>query len=214
MKYLQLFRAWCSPAAVEAGGGSIPGYAYGSASLARAPYTLEDLAALRKVLLLGDDDVQALRRSKAILADQTDKILDTWYGFVGATPELLAYFVDQRTGQPDGAYLEAVRKRFARWILDTADAAYDQAWLDWQYEIGLRHHSAKKNRTDGAHGPALVHFRYLPALTIPLTATLEPFLAAKGAPADTVRTMQAAWVKAVLLQAILWSHPYVRDGQF
>jgi len=26
--------------------------------------------------------------------------------------------------------------------------------------------------------------------------------------------MYQAWVKAVLLQLILWSHPYVRDGDF
>jgi hypothetical protein len=26
--------------------------------------------------------------------------------------------------------------------------------------------------------------------------------------------MHQAWVKAVLLQVILWSHPYVRDGDF
>ena len=27
-------------------------------------------------------------------------------------------------------------------------------------------------------------------------------------------TMHQAWVKAVLLQVILWSQPYVRDGDF
>ena len=117
-------------------------------------------------------------------------------------------------GQPDGAYLAAVRKRFALWILDTADAKFDQAWLDWQYEIGLRHNRVKKNKTDGAHGPAQVDFRYLPALTIPITTTLKPFLAKKGASAADVEKMHAAWVKAVLLQAILWSHPYVKDGEF
>jgi len=183
-------------------------------TLARAPYSLDDLAALQKTLLFGDEDVQALRRSKDVLADQTDAILDVWYGFVASTPELVVFFSDPRTGKPDGAYLAAVRTRFARWILDTADAAYDQRWLDWQYEIGLRHNVIKKNKTDQVNSVPQVNFRYLVALTVPITTTLKPFLAKNGdAPAD-VEKMHAAWVKAVLLQVILWSHPYVKDGQF
>ena len=194
--------------------GRAPGYALGQPTLARAPYSMADLAALQKSMLFGADDVAALRQSRAILADQTEAILDVWYGFVASTPELVVFFGDTRSGQPDGAYLAAVRKRFALWILDTADAKYDQAWLDWQYEIGLRHNRVKKNKTDGAHGPAQVDFRYLAALTIPITTTLKPFLAKKGASAADVEKMHAAWVKAVLLQAILWSHPYIKDGEF
>jgi hypothetical protein len=194
--------------------GDVPGYAMGQATLARAPYSMAELAALQKAMLFGADDVAALRQSKAILADQTEAILDVWYGFVASTPELVVFFGDTRSGQPDGAYLGAVRKRFALWILDTADATYDQAWLDWQYEIGLRHNRLKKNKTDGAHGPAQVDFRYLPALTIPITTTLKPFLANKGASAAEVEKMHAAWLKSVLLQAILWSHPYIKDGEF
>ena len=194
--------------------GRAPGYALGQSTLARAPYSMADLAALQKSMLFGADDVAALRQSRAILADQTEAILDVWYGFVASTPELVVFFGDTRSGQPDGAYLAAVRKRFALWILDTAEAKYDQAWLDWQYEIGLRHNRVKKNKTDGAHGPAQVDFRYLPALTIPITTTLKPFLAKKGASAADVEKMHAAWVKAVLLQAILWSHPYIKDGEF
>ena len=194
--------------------GRAPGYALGQSTLARAPYSMADLAALQKSMLFGADDVAALRQSRAILADQTEAILDVWYGFVASTPELVVFFGDTRSGQPDGAYLAAVRKRFALWILDTADAKYDQAWLDWQYEIGLRHNRLKKNKTDGAHGPAQVDFRNLPALTIPITTTRKPFLAKKGASAADVEKMRAAWVKVVLLQAILWSHPYVKDGEF
>ena len=194
--------------------GGAPGYALGQATLARAPYSMADLAALQKTMLFSADDVAALRQSKAILADQTEAILDVWYGFVASTPELVVFFGDTRSGKSDGAYLAAVRKRFALWILDTADARYDQAWLDWQYEIGLRHNRLKKNKTDGAHGPAQVDFRYLPALTIPITTTLRPFLAKKGASPTDVEKMHAAWVKAVLMQAILWSHPYIKDGEF
>ncbi len=107
-----------------------------------------------------------------------------------------------------------VRKRFGQWILDTAAAEYDQRWLDYQHEIGLRHHRAKKNRTDGAASTAIVPFRDLFALIYPVTFTLRPFLASKGHTADEVEKMYAAWLKSCLLQMTLWTYPYVKDGDF
>ena len=52
------------------------------------------------------------------------------------------------------------------------------------------------------------------ALLVPITTTLKPFLAGEGVGDEEVEAMHQAWVKAVLLQVILWSHPYVRDGDF
>lgn len=202
------------PHAAAQSAPAIPGYTMGQKSLAKAPYTLAELESLKKTLLFTDEDIRYLRMSKAILADQTEAVLDVWYGFVASTPELVVYFKNNKTGAPDGAYLGAVRKRFGQWIADTADANYDQAWLNYQYEIGLRHTKAKKNKTDKADSVPLVNFRYLSALTIPVTTTLKPFLAKKGASAADVEKMHAAWVKSVLMQTILWSYPYVRDGQF
>ena len=49
---------------------------------------------------------------------------------------------------------------------------------------------------------------------MPITTTLKPFLAEGGADPAEVEAMHQAWVKAVLLQVILWSHPYVREGDF
>jgi len=193
---------------------AIPGYTMSHKMLAKAPYTLADLESLKKTLLITDEDVRYLRMSKAILVDQTEAILDVWYGFVASTPELVVYFKNNKTGAPDAAYLGAVRKRFGQWIADTADANYDQDWLDYQYEIGLRHTTPRKNKTDRADSVPLVNFRYLSALTIPVTTTLKPFLAKKGASAADVEKMHAAWVKSVLMQTILWSRPYVREGQF
>lgn len=180
----------------------------------RSPLTVDDLAKLKQVVLLGDDDIAALQMSLPVLEGQVEAILDVWYGFVGKTPQLLHYFTDTGTGKPDAAYLAAVRKRFGAWILATARGRYDQAWLDHQHEIALRHHSSRKNATDGAKTPPIVHFRYLPALVYPVTATLKPFLEKGGHSAADVERMHQAWIKAVLLQTILWSHPYVRSGEF
>ncbi len=200
-----------SPAAHSS---SIPGYALGSPSLARSPVSLDDLAALKASLLFTHEDVRHLRRAHDVLKDQVEAILDVWYGFVGSTPHLLRYFADPATGTPDAGYLGAVRRRFGQWILDTTAANYDQAWLDYQHEIGLRHHSAKKNTTDSARAAPIIHLRHVLALVYPISATIKPFLAKHGDSAESVEAMHAAWTKSVLLQAILWSHPYVRDGQF
>jgi hypothetical protein len=191
----------------------IPGYTYGTDAVPRSPVSLDELELLKATLLFGDDDEAALRRSSDLLAPLVEEILDVWYGFVGANPHLLAAFTGP-DGQPDQAYLTAVRRRFGRWILDTARAEFDQAWLDYQHEIGLRHHRSGKNRTDGAIAADHIPLRYVLALLVPITATLKPFLARGGAASDQVEAMHQAWVKAVLLQVILWSHPYVRDGDF
>jgi hypothetical protein len=192
---------------------NISGYTYGTDAVARSPVSLGELELLQSTLLLGEDDFAALRRSSNLLAPQVEAILDVWYGFVGANPHLLAAFRGP-DGQPDEKYLAAVRRRFGRWILDTARAEFDQAWLDYQHEIGLRHTRQGKNRTDDVQAADHIPLRYVLALLIPITTTLKPFLASGGATAADVDAMHQAWVKAVLLQVILWSHPYVRDGDF
>lgn len=193
---------------------NIPGYTYGTNAVPRSPVMLADFELMKKSVLFGDEDVKYLRLSHDIVKDQVEAILDVWYGFVGSNPHLLASFTSKSDGKPLGDYLAAVRKRFGQWILDTARAEYDQKWLDYQHEIGLRHHRTKKNQTDGAASTDIVPFRDLFALIFPVTFTLRPFLSKKGHSAGDVEKMYAAWVKSCLLQVTLWSHPYVKDGDF
>jgi len=190
------------------------GYTYGTKEVAKSPFTLEELKLLQQSMLFTDEDVKYLKMSKDILKDQTNAILDVWYGFVGATPQLLYFFGNKTTGKPEGEYLAKVRGRFEAWILLTADANYNQDWLNYQYEIGLRHYTTKKNKTDNAKSVPVINYRYIPALTIPVTTTLKPFLAKKGASADDVEKMYNAWVKSVLMQSILWGQPYMKKGEF
>jgi Protoglobin len=190
------------------------GYTYGTKQVAKSPFTLEDLKLLEQSMLFTDDDIKYLKMSHDILKDQTNEILDVWYGFVGGTPQLLYFFGNKTTGKPEGEYLAKVRERFGMWILQTAELNYDQNWLNYQYEIGLRHYTTKKNKTDKATAVPVVNYRYIPALTIPVTTTLKPFLAKKGASAEDVEKMYNAWVKSVLMQAILWGQPYIKKGEF
>lgn len=193
---------------------SIPGYSCAAESVRRSPVTLADLELMKKSVSFNDEDAAYLRLSQDVLKDQIEEVLNVWIGFVGSNPHLLATFVSKSSGQPDSGYLEAVRKRFGQWILETARAEYDQNWLDYQHEIGLRHHRTKKNSTDRANASGIVPFRDLVLLVFPITFTLKPFLAKKGHSADEVGKMHASWVKSCLLQVTLWSYPYVKDGDF
>lgn len=192
----------------------IPGYTYGTAAVPRAPISLEDLELIKKSLLFTEEDVRWLRTSREVLAGQLEALLDVWYGFVGSNPHLLHYFTRVADGRPETAYLGAVRERFKQWVLDTAVAHYDQSWLDYQIEIGRRHHRSGKNKTDGVAAVEHIHYRYLPALIYPITATLRPFLERKGHCTEEVDKMWHAWLKSVLLQVTLWSYPYVKEGDF
>jgi hypothetical protein len=147
-------------------------------------------------------------------ADQVDDLLQTWRGVIFDHPHLRAYDEDPRTHKVDFDYTKAVGKRFGQWVLDTARANYDQAWLDYQYEIGLRHHRSKKNKTDNAHTLGHIRARDLLAFCASIVVPMRPFLAKKGHPPDVVNRMVDAWWKSMILQATLWVQPYIREGDF
>lgn len=189
---------------------AIKGYTYGNA--ATSPVTLQDLDLLKQTVLFTDDDVKYLRMAGEVLKDQTDAILDLWYGFVGSHPHLVHYFT--KNGQPNMDYLSAVRHRFGQWIMDLCNRPYDQDWLNYQYEVGIRHHSTKKNKTDQVDTVPIIHFRYLVAFIFPITFTIKSFLANKSHSSDDVEKMYAAWFKAVTLTVTLWCYPYINKGEF
>jgi len=191
----------------------IAGYLYGTDQLTRSPLNLQDLENLKKAVLFTAEDEKYLRMAGEVLADQIEDVLDVWYGFVGSHPHLVYYFTDGK-GNPDSAYLAAVRKRFGQWILDTCNRPYDQAWLDYAHEIGQRHHRAKKNQTDGVNSVPVVNHRYMVAFIYPITATIKPFLAKKGHNPEEVEKMHQAWFKSVVMQVALWSVPYVKNEDY
>lgn len=191
---------------------SIKGYDYGKASLDQSPVNLQDLALLKKTLLWSDDDDRLLKMTGDVLKDQTNDVLDLWYGYVGGNEHLLHYFT--QNGQPNMDYLTAVRARFGQWILDICQKPYDQNWLNYQHEIAKRHHSIKKNKTDGVDTVPIIHYRYMTVFIYPITATIKSFLAKKGHSQADVDGMHNAWFKAVTLTVILWTHPYINRGEF
>lgn len=188
----------------------IPGYDYGNPDLDQSPITAQALSQLLVSTAFSDADKVALRTAGDVLADQTDAVLDVWYGFVGSNPHLLAYF-STPDGAPISGYLERVRARFGQWILDTCNRTYDQDWLDYQNEIALRHTAAKKNLTDGAPSVTHIPLRHIIAFVAPLSLTMRPFLGARGHSAEEVDAMFSAWLKVVVLHAAVWAQPYAGE---
>jgi hypothetical protein len=181
------------------------GYSYGHVD--PSPVTSAELAQLRQAVLLGDEDVAALRMAGEVLDGQVEAVLDVWYGFVGGHPFLVSTFAGA-DGVPDGEYLARVRERFGQWIRDTCTRAYDDQWLAYQHEVALRHTRARKNLTDGVAAAPVVPLRFVVALIYPISATIRPFLAAGGHDEAQVEQMWQAWFKSVTLQVALWTRAY------
>lgn len=188
---------------------NIKGYGYGQAG--QSPVSEAELHLLKKTIFFTEEDVTNLKLAGEILQNQTDRILDLWYGYVGSHEHLLLYF--SKGGQLNSSYLAAVRERFKQWILDLCFKPFDQTWLNYQHEIALRH-LVKKNVTDGVDTEPFVHYRYMIAFILPITITIKGFLGNKGHDANTVDALYNTWFKAIVLTTILWTYPYVKEGKF
>lgn len=190
---------------------TIPGYDYGTARAAHSPVTLAELRALEATAGWSKADAEAIALAGEVLAGQEEAMVDSWRAIIGAHEHLAKWFFGP-DGKPDEAYKAAIKRRFVQWVGDLCRRERDQAWLDYQEEIGLRHTPAKKNRTDGARTPDVVPLRYLLAFAGPVITGAKTFLAKKGhAPAEVER-MHQAWTKSFLLTLTLWSRPYTREG--
>ena len=192
----------------------IPGYNPGAPEVAKSPITMDEWKELQASAFFTDEDVIYLRLSYDVLKDQAEDLVKVWRGIIFLHPHLKAYDEDPRTGEVDTAYTARVAKRFAQWVLDTAKAEYDQSWLDYQYEIGLRHHRTKKNQTDDGHTLGHIRARDLIAFSAATVAPMKPYLEKGGLSPEIVSRMHEAWWKSMILQVTLWSQPYMREGDF
>lgn len=190
---------------------AIPGYDYGTPRAAHSPVTLGELQALEETVGWTNADNEAIAMAGEVLSDQAEAMVDSWRVRIGEHEHLAKWFFGP-DGEPDEAYKAAVKKRFVQWVVDTCTRRRDQAWLDYQEEIGLRHTPAKKNKTEGTQTPDFVPLRHLLAFAGSVITGAKAFLAKKGHSAADVERMRQAWAKSVLLTLALWSRPYVREG--
>ena len=189
----------------------IAGYDYGTSRVAHSPVTAEELRALEASVGWTAADEAALQEAGRVLCPQAEAMVDSWRSAIARQPHLVQSFHGP-DGAPDDRYRAAVKRRFVQWVIDTCTRPHNQAWLDYQEEIGLRHTPAKKNRTEAAHTPDVVPLRYLLTFIGPVVLGVRQFLDGNGYPAAQVDGMCQAWTKAVLLHVALWSRGYVREG--
>ncbi len=190
---------------------SIAGYDYGRAGVARSPVSLDELHQLEAAVGWSAEDARTLQRHGELFKDHAEQMVDSWRAVIAAQPHLAKWFFSL-DGKPDDEYKAKVKERFVQWVLDECFRPHDQAWLDYQEEIGLRHTPEKKNQTDGARTPSLVPLRYLIAFGVVVATTTGTFFVNAKVRDEELRKLEAAWAKAVQLHITLWSRPYVKEG--
>jgi hypothetical protein len=187
---------------------TIPGYTYGSEALSKSSISLQELAQMKDSVGFSEEVERYLRLAGEVLGDQTKQIVEHWRsGIIAGIPHL-ARHSRSLDGNPLPNYLGASNQRFQQWILDTCLRPYDQAWLDYQQEIALRHTSLKKNQVDGVQSTPHVPLRDIIAFIPVMNETVKPYLAAKGHSPEDVELMHLAWCKSLQLQIALWTGLY------
>jgi hypothetical protein len=189
----------------------IAGYDYGKPASARSPVSLEELRQLEQAAGWTAEDAAVLARHPEVFVDRAEAMVNSWRAVIASQLHLIQWFFGP-DGKPDEAYMAKVKPRFVQWVKDVAMRPHDQAWLDYQEEIGLRHTPAKKNLTDGAHTPDVVPLRYVVGMAGLIALSARKFFVEAGVSGEELQRLEDAWTKAVLLHVSLWCRPYVKDG--
>ena len=189
----------------------IPGYDYGSAQASHSPLSMQDLRELEQTVGWSDDDAQVLRRHAEVFRQNAEAMVDSWREVIASQPHLVKWFFGP-DGTRDAEYAAKVKPRFVQWVIDAATRPHDQAWLDYQEEIGLRHTPHKKNLTDNRQTPPLVPLRYLLAFVPVVTIGARQFFVGAGVEGEELTRLENAWAKAVHLHVTLWTRPYASEN--
>ena len=188
----------------------IPGYSFGSPESAHSPLLEKDVRELEQTVGWTEQDASLLRQHGDVFREQAEAMVDAWRAIIASQPHLSHWF-NGPYERPDNEYKARVKPRFVQWVIDTATRPHDQAWLDYQEEIGLRHTPAKKNNADERHTPPMVPLRFVLGF-LPAVTNIRKFLEGRIADEATLKAVERAWSKAVLLEVVLWARPYTRDG--
>lgn len=200
-----------SPLAHAVESDSISGYDYGRPGVACSPVSIDELRQLEATVGWSAEDVKVLQRHGDLFREKAEHMVDSWRAVIGAQPHLAKWFFGP-DGKPDDEYKAKVKKRFVQWVLDACFRPHDQAWLDYQEEIGLRHTPEKKNQTDHAQTPSVVPLRYLIGFGAVVATTTRKFFVDAQVRDEELYKLEAAWSKAVQLHITLWSRPYAKEG--
>ncbi len=187
------------------------GYDYGQPGIAHSPLTLRDLQEIETAIGWTEEDARVLQRHSEIFKQNAEQMVGAWRQVIASQPYLAKWFTTP-DGKPDEEYKAKVKARFVQWVTDACLRPHDQAWLDYQEEIGLRHTPQKKNKTDHAPTQALVPLRCLIAFVTTVTISSRKFFLAAGLAGEELQRLEDAWQRAVQLHVTLWSRPYAQAG--
>jgi hypothetical protein len=190
----------------------IDGYTFGAEEASKSPLSLQALEDLKVSAGFTEEDNRYLRLAGEVLSDQTERIIHHWRNVIIANIPNLARHSRTPEGDALPEYLAKSGLRFQQWILDTCLRPYDQDWLNYQYEIALRHTRLKKNQVDGVRSTPYVPLHDIIAFVAVMNETIKPYLAVKGHSAETVDKMHVAWCKSLQLQLSLWSQAYMQPA--
>jgi hypothetical protein len=189
----------------------IPGYDYGRPSTVRSPLSAAELREIEQAIGWSQEDTEVLRRHEEIFLRRAESMVDHWRSILGSQPHLVKSFFGP-DGKRDADYAARVKARFVRWVIDLAQRPHDEAWLNYQEEIGLRHTPAKKNQTDHKQTPPVVELRFLLAFTTIVILSTRKFFVEAGVAGEQLERLMEAWARAVQLHVTLWSRPYAKEG--
>lgn len=189
---------------------TIPGYTYGGPEVTESPVSMEEFDRLKESVGFTEADNAALERAGEFLPDHVDDLFERWRGIFGEI--FMSTFVGP-DGEVDEEYFERTHKRFVQWVDDTCNRPYDRDWLNYQHEIGLRHHRSKKNKADDVESVDVVPMRYLVTLIHPM-ANIRFVLERGDFEAEEIAQIEEAWGKSLALQVALWTYPYTNDGDW
>ncbi len=181
----------------------IPGYAYGDPDIPESPVTHDEFNRLKESLGFTEQDKKHLERAGVFLPAHAQELINHWT----KTPGDIFLQTFATNGTLDQTYLERTKERIAQWIHDTCNRPYDDDWLNYQHEIGKRHHRTKKNQTDHANATDHIPLRYLITFIEPFSR-IQPNLNQGDFHPDETQRIQTAWRKSLTLQVALWTHPY------
>jgi len=174
-----------------------------------SPVSTSDLAYLEQAAGWTLDDARLLAAHANLFRAKAESTVDSWRAVIGSQRHLAHRFV-RPDDTLDEQYKASVKRRCVQWIVDVAVRSHDQAWLDYQQEIGLRHTPAKKNKMDGADTPLVVPFRYLLGF-VPVVLPIRQFLKDDIKDPEELQKLEDAWRKAVLVHVTLWARGYVSN---
>lgn len=152
---------------------------------------------------LGEEDVEAIRRSAPLVLAREAEITAALYDHFLRFPATARFFLGE-DGTPDEARLERRKHSLGRWLRETAEVATTQEFSYYLLATGLSH----SHRAHGPGGTVPAHF-VVGAMSLCQTALAEILARDLPDPREGL-TAATAWNKLLLVHLAVLLQGYLR----